>query len=115
MGKSGWLILGRINFGPELKDFKGILSKVYLDTFEITGNWVHYVLDLNKIKYAELKAYSGDKRSGFVHYIELNLEKNQDTYIDVSQFNKGKVKCLISGVLWVNGRNLGRYWNIGPQ
>jgi beta-galactosidase GanA len=30
-----------------------------------------------------------------------------DTYIDVSNYTKG--------ILWVNGHNLGRYWNIGPQ
>ena len=30
-----------------------------------------------------------------------------DTYLDMSNFSKGYV--------WINGRNLGRYWNIGPQ
>ena len=30
-----------------------------------------------------------------------------DTFINVKNFKKG--------YLWVNGRNLGRYWNIGPS
>ena len=30
-----------------------------------------------------------------------------DTFIDVSNFTKGLV--------WINGHNLGRYWNLGPQ
>ncbi|MGE5418700.1 MAG: beta-galactosidase, partial [Chloroflexota bacterium] len=30
-----------------------------------------------------------------------------DTFIDVTNFTKG--------IVWVNGHNLGRYWNIGPQ
>jgi len=30
-----------------------------------------------------------------------------DTFLDLSRFGKGMV--------WVNGHNLGRYWNIGPQ
>ena len=30
-----------------------------------------------------------------------------DTFIDVSNY--------IKGIIWVNGHNLGRYWNIGPQ
>ncbi len=30
-----------------------------------------------------------------------------DTYLDMSGWTKG--------VVWVNGRNLGRYWEIGPQ
>ncbi|MFO7622091.1 MAG: beta-galactosidase, partial [Bacteroidales bacterium] len=28
-------------------------------------------------------------------------------FLDVSNYKKG--------IVWVNGRNLGRYWNIGPQ
>ena len=30
-----------------------------------------------------------------------------DTFLDLSKFGKG--------VVFVNGKNLGRYWNIGPQ
>ena len=30
-----------------------------------------------------------------------------DTFIDLSNYTKG--------IVWVNGHNLGRYWNIGPQ
>jgi beta-galactosidase len=30
-----------------------------------------------------------------------------DTYLELSNWNKG--------VVWVNGHNLGRYWNKGPQ
>jgi beta-galactosidase len=30
-----------------------------------------------------------------------------DTFIDLSNY--------IKGIVWVNGHNLGRYWNIGPQ
>ena len=35
------------------------------------------------------------------------LDSVADTYMDLSQFRKG--------VVWVNGHNLGRYWNVGPQ
>ncbi|MBO9153883.1 hypothetical protein ACFOTA_16810 [Chitinophaga sp. GCM10012297] len=38
---------------------------------------------------------------------KFNLEKTGDTFIDMSGFKKG--------VVWVNGHNLGRYWEIGPQ
>jgi beta-galactosidase len=30
-----------------------------------------------------------------------------DTYFDMSNWGKGAV--------WINGHNLGRYWNVGPQ
>ncbi|MGZ3952427.1 MAG: beta-galactosidase, partial [Flavisolibacter sp.] len=37
----------------------------------------------------------------------FDLESVGDTYLDVSNWGKG--------VGWVNGHNLGRYWNVGPQ
>lgn len=37
----------------------------------------------------------------------FHLDKTGDVYLDVKSFGKGYV--------WINGRNLGRYWNIGPQ
>jgi beta-galactosidase len=36
----------------------------------------------------------------------FNMEKTADTFLDVSSWGKG--------VLWINGRCLGRFWNIGP-
>jgi beta-galactosidase len=35
------------------------------------------------------------------------METPTDTYIDMTGYKKG--------VVWVNGHNLGRYWDIGPQ
>jgi beta-galactosidase GanA len=35
------------------------------------------------------------------------LDKVADNYIDMSNYKKGMV--------WVNGHNLGHYWEIGPQ
>ncbi|HLX03788.1 MAG TPA: beta-galactosidase, partial [Trinickia sp.] len=37
----------------------------------------------------------------------VSLDTVGDTYLDMSHWTKGMV--------WVNGRNLGRYWNMGPQ
>ena len=37
----------------------------------------------------------------------LTLEEAKDTYLNMSQFHKG--------FIWVNGHNLGRYWDAGPQ
>jgi len=38
---------------------------------------------------------------------QFNLTTPADTYINMKNYSKGYV--------WVNGRNLGRYWNRGPQ
>jgi beta-galactosidase GanA len=37
----------------------------------------------------------------------FNIENIADTYLDLSNYSKG--------VVWVNGHNLGRFWNKGPQ
>lgn len=37
----------------------------------------------------------------------FNLKKTGDTYLDLSSWGKGLV--------WVNGKCLGRFWQIGPQ
>ena len=37
----------------------------------------------------------------------FNVTTPADTFINVKNYIKGYV--------WVNGRNLGRYWNVGPS
>jgi beta-galactosidase len=37
----------------------------------------------------------------------LKAEKQLDTFLDTSAFTKGQV--------WLNGKAMGRVWNIGPQ
>jgi beta-galactosidase len=37
----------------------------------------------------------------------FNLQETGDTYLDMRNWGKG---CV-----WINGHNLGRYWQLGPQ
>jgi beta-galactosidase len=37
----------------------------------------------------------------------LDIDTVADTFLDMSKW--------VKGVIWVNGFNLGRYWNAGPQ
>ena len=46
-------------------------------------------------------------KPGLFFKLPLTLEQAADTYIDMPHWTKGAV--------WVNGNNLGRYWNLGPQ
>jgi hypothetical protein len=46
-------------------------------------------------------------RPGVFFRGRFELEAKGDTYLDMSGWRKG--------VVWVNGRNLGRYWDAGPQ
>jgi beta-galactosidase len=98
--------LGRINFGPYLlANKKGITEQVLLDHKEVK-NWQLYKLPFDKLPVSKVNAkVSGNapvlKRGTFV------LSATGDTYLDMSNWGKGAV--------WINGHNLGRYWETGPQ
>jgi beta-galactosidase len=47
------------------------------------------------------------RKAGLFFKAILPLDTVGDTYLDMRNWTKGMV--------WVNGHNLGRYWNIGPQ
>ncbi|MEI6900500.1 MAG: beta-galactosidase, partial [Bacteroidota bacterium] len=97
---------GRINYGPYLNDnHKGILGEVTFNKATITG-WTMYGFPMNDpLKFAFLKK-PGTKRPGLMRGT-FSIRELNDTYLDMSQWGKG--------VVWVNGHNLGRYWNVGPQ
>ncbi|HLK27710.1 MAG TPA: beta-galactosidase [Puia sp.] len=100
--------LGRVNFGPYLlKNKKGITQKVLFNNKELK-NWQMFSLPFNNVNTVK-------KNPGNSNYAEapvirkgtFNLSKVGDAYLDMSKWGKG--------VVWVNGYNLGRYWNVGPQ
>jgi beta-galactosidase len=97
--------LGRINFGPRLRDDrKGITQDVTLDGRELNG-WEIYPLPMNdpgSLPFSKITAEAPAFYRG-----AFNLTQRGDTFLDVSK--------LRMGVAWVNGHNLGRFWNIGPQ
>ena len=99
--------LGRINFGKYLlKNKKGITKNVVFNNLEIK-NWQMFGLPLNNV--SEIR-FIGSQSSGNAPAFKkgiFNLKQIADTYLDLSKWGKG--------VIWVNGHNLGRYWNIGPQ
>lgn len=98
--------MGRINFGPEMVDRKGLIAPVKLGG-EILRGWQVYNLPLNDQMLASLK-YQQQKTAGPAFWRgTFSLEKAGDTFLDLSGWGKGD--------LWVNGHCLGRYWNIGPS
>lgn len=98
--------MGRINFGPNLlKNTKGITEKVTLNGKELSG-WQMFSLpmkDMSGIVYNN-KPMAG---APVIKKATFTLDKAGDTFLDLSKWGKG---CA-----WVNGHNLGRYWNVGPQ
>ncbi|NLR62921.1 beta-galactosidase [Chitinophaga varians] len=99
--------MGRINFADAIIDRKGITERVTLNGMTLM-NWDVYGLPLTEKEVAGLTASSGNTgRPGQFFKGTFALAQTGDTYIDVSAWKKGQI--------WVNGHNLGRYWEIGPQ
>ena len=98
--------LGRINYGPFLNDNrKGITEKVLLDQKEIR-DWKTYGFpfdDLTGLRFVR----GGESHGPVVRRGKFTLADVADTYLEMRDWGKG---CV-----WVNGRSVGRYWNIGPQ
>jgi len=118
---------GRINYGRQLNDFKGILRDVRLDK-QVLSNWNMTQFPLESYDNLEQLITQSDEaaRQGFqelkklrtmlrtgpaIYYGQLDIQKESDladTYLDMSGWGKG--------IVFVNGENLGRYWPlVGPQ
>jgi beta-galactosidase len=99
--------LGRINYGPYLlKNTKGITSEVTFNNATLR-DWKMFSLALDIVQSLSLKNSKIAANVPVIKKGTFNLTEVGDTYLDMSNWGKG--------VVWVNGHNLGRYWNIGPQ
>lgn len=96
---------GRVNFGHAVPGERaGITKQVTLNGNPLTG-WDIYPLPMKKV---EKLHYSSAPCQGPCFYRgSFDLANTGDTFLDTSQFTKGE--------LWLNGRALGRIWNVGPQ
>jgi hypothetical protein len=100
--------MGRINYGEHLIDRKGITDRVTLNRMTLM-NWEVISLPMDSRFLSSLRFKTGDSsaRPGKFFRAAFELQDLGDTYLDMSRWKKG--------IVWVNGRNLGRYWDIGPQ
>jgi len=97
--------MGRVNFGPKLvDDRKGITQNVTLDGKALSP-WSMFRLPLHDLK--GLIFSRGMKTGPCFYRGDFQLLEVGDTFFDMRGCGKGNV--------WVNGRNLGRHWKIGPQ
>lgn len=99
--------VGRVNYGPGLlapTQRKGIKGGVMLDIHFHTG-WNHYCLEFDNIEKVD---FNGEYKENTPAFYEYEFEVNElgDTFLNVEGFGKG--------VGFINGFNLGRYWDIGP-
>ena len=99
--------MGRTNYGQNLIDRKGIDGAIRLGQ-SFVYHWEALTLpldNLDKVEFGEMKEFAGRPqllRGKFT--IEGTPE---DTFVRMDGFKKG--------VIFINGFNLSRYWEVGPQ
>ncbi len=102
--------MGRVNFGAAIIDRKGITTSVSLLTragATPLKNWEVFPIDVDYPMHQKLR-YTAAAPNGPAWYRgTFTLDKLGDTHLDLASWGRGMV--------WVNGHNLGRYWNLGPQ
>jgi beta-galactosidase len=104
--------MGRVNYGHAMLDRKGILEPVTLEEAGVSSDtltgWEVFLLPMDAAFIANLRTVCvNPRKAGLFFKATLSLDTIGDTYLDMRHWTKGLV--------WVNGHNLGRYWNIGPQ
>ena len=97
--------MGRTNYGPKMMRKKGIAGRCLLDG-KIHFGWDAYPLPMDNLELLEFTSWEVSERSAFYRG-HFTVDTPSDTFIKLDNFTKGFVT--------VNGFNLGRYWEIGPQ
>ncbi|UOG75193.1 beta-galactosidase [Hymenobacter tibetensis] len=101
--------MGRVNFGPFLnQNRKGITEQVSFAGTPLS-NWQHFRLPFASMVTIPkgTGSIAPNDNAPVIRRGSFTLSKPADTYLDMRQWGKG---CV-----WLNGHNLGRYWEIGPQ
>lgn len=100
--------MGRENFGTGIEtQRKGIAGGVRLNDHRQFGFEI-FPLELDE-KQLEKIDFEGEfiQNTPAFYNFEFEIDEACDTYVDTEGFGKG--------VVFVNGFNLGRFWEIGPQ
>lgn len=104
--------MGRVNYGPLIRDSKGITEGVRIDN-QFQYDWTVRTLPLEPEKLATLEYCKPNgetaEQPGTPAFYRGHFEAEEigDTFLRFDGWNKG--------VAWINGFNLGRYWSAGPQ
>lgn len=98
--------MGRVNFGPRLQhQRKGIDQCVQING-HMHNNWKQYTLPLDNIEKVDFSKDYVENTPAFYKF-NFEVEELGDTFLDFEGWGKG---CV-----FVNGFNIGRFWEIGPQ
>lgn len=100
--------MGRINYGEQIiHNTKGIISDVMINDFAITGSWQMYKMPFDAQPQTGKLQEKNIEGRPVLYSGSFELSETGDTFLDMSSWGKG--------IVFVNGHNLGRFWNVGPQ
>ncbi len=105
--------MGRVNFGPYMElQRKGIDQCVQING-HMHNHWEQYALPLDDISKVDFSlgeegtdSGEGRREPAFYRFV-FTAQEPGDTFLDFQGWGKG--------VAFVNGFNIGRFWEIGPQ
>lgn len=97
--------MGRANFGPKMMRKKGIAGRCLIDG-KIHFNWNVYPLPMDNLSNLDFSENQFNEKTGF-YKGSVDIDEPYDTFLKLENFKKGFVT--------INGFNIGRYWEIGPQ
>ena len=103
--------LGRVNYGHKFNSptqSKGIRGGVMVNN-HFHSDWIEYPLPLSMEMISKIKFENNIKTTidtPMFYHFTVKLDNIYDSFIDCSKYGKG---CI-----FINGFNIGRYWNKGP-
>jgi beta-galactosidase len=108
--------LGRVNYGFGIQtDRKGIIGQVVLNRVHVLMNWEIVLFPFDSAHLDSILFGGSDSMLSTSEQMlfprlfrgSFHVEEIGDGFLDMRPFKRGMV--------WINGNNLGRYWEIGPQ
>jgi beta-galactosidase len=103
--------IARVNFGVEIHDRKGLHGPVHFTpaggAAQPLENWEIRAIDFDADGVLPPLAWKRGRAKGAAFWRgSFNATRQADTFLDMSSWGQG--------IVWINGRCLGRYWSIGP-
>jgi len=103
--------IARVNFGVEIHDRKGLHGPVTFKArdgaSQAVENWEIRAIDFDADAVLPPLAFKPDRAKGAAFWRgSFDVAASADTFLDMSSWGQG--------IVWINGRCLGRYWSIGP-
>lgn len=96
---------GRVNYGRQIAHERaGITHNVMLNGRPL-GSWSIYPLPMQHV--SALRFRNSACAGACFYKGNFDVDSPEDTFVDTRSLGKGMV--------WINGRPLGRFWHVGPQ